>query len=152
MSTALGLGTMAAETATDYLKRSGGQMTGPLTWKNGDALPESTTGNYYLVIDAFANGGTTKYISKANIVVGKADAITTAGTTAQFYRGDNSWSNIIKQTANTALGIDTNLKIGTDRKDLNFDITVGSGTGINDGYAGGITWGHDDAAYAGIYY
>lgn len=77
------------------LPLSGGQMTGPLTWKNGDALPESTTGNYYLIIDAFANGGTTKWINKANIVVGKADAITTAGTTAQFYRGDNSWSDTI---------------------------------------------------------
>lgn len=81
-----------------------------------------------------------------------ATDIQTAGTTAQFYRGDNSWSNIIKQTANATLGIDTNLKIGTARKDLNFDITNGNGTGINDGYAGGITWGLGNAAYAGIYY
>lgn len=88
-------------------------------------------------------------------VTGNADtatAIQTAGTTAQFYRGDNSWSNIIKQTANATLGIDANLKIGTARKDLNFDINNGSGADINDGYAGGITWGHDTAAYAGIYY
>ena len=87
-----------------------------------------------------------------NINAATATSIQTAGTTAQFYRGDNSWSNIIKQTANAALGIDTNLKIGTARKDLNFDITNGSGSGINDGYAGGITWGASDAAYAGIYY
>lgn len=80
-----------------------------------------------------------------------AAAIQTAGTTAQFYRGDNSWSNIIKQTANTTLSIDANLKIGTARKDLNFDIATGTGTGINDGYAGGITWGTGTAAHAGIY-
>ena len=81
-----------------------------------------------------------------------ATAIQTAGTTAQFYRGDNTWSNTIKQTANAQLGIDTDLKIGTARKDLNFDITNGAGSGINDGYAGGITWGSGNAAYAGIYY
>ena len=81
-----------------------------------------------------------------------ATSIQTEGTTAQFYRGDNDWSNVIKQTANVALGIGTNLKIGTARRDLNFDITNGSGTGINDGNAGGITWGNGTAAYAGIYY
>jgi len=44
------------------------------------------------------------------------------------------------------------LKIGTARKDLNFDIGHGSGTGINDGNAGGITWGTGTDAHAGIYY
>lgn len=81
-----------------------------------------------------------------------ATEIKDAGNTAQFYRGDNTWSNIIKQTASAALGIDSNLKIGQARKDLNFDISNGSGTGINNGNAGGITWGFGDVAYAGIYY
>lgn len=81
-----------------------------------------------------------------------ATAIETAGTTAQFYRGDNSWSNIIKQTDNAALGIGTNLKIGTAIKDLHFTVESGSGTGINDGNAGGITIGTDTASYGGIYW
>lgn len=81
-----------------------------------------------------------------------ATEIKDAGNTAQFYRGDNTWSNIIKQTASAALGIDSNLKIGQARKDLNFDISNGSGTGINNGNAGGITWGSGTTAYAGIYY
>lgn len=60
--TNLGLGTMALETATDYLARSGGQMTGPLTWKDGTALPQASSLSYVLGIDAFASGGTTKWI------------------------------------------------------------------------------------------
>ena len=75
-----------------------------------------------------------------------------SGTTAQFLRGDNSWSNTIKQTSNATLGIGSNLIIGKARKDLNFSIANGSGTGIDDGFAGGITWGLNDEAYAGIYY
>ena len=81
-----------------------------------------------------------------------ATEIETAGNTAQFYRGDNTWSNIIKQTTSATLNIDSNLKIGQARKDLNFDISNGSGTGINNGNAGGITWGYGTTAYAGIYY
>lgn len=73
-------------------------------------------------------------------------------TTKVFYRGDNTWSNILKQTAAAALGIDTNHKIGTAIKDLHFTVGSGSGTGINDGNAGGITIGTDTASYGGIYW
>lgn len=52
---------------TTYLKKSGGQMTGPLTWKDSNALPEATSLSYILGIDAFANGGTTKWIGIANL-------------------------------------------------------------------------------------
>ena len=50
-----------------YLPLSGGQMTGPLTWKDGTALPEQTSPLYFIVIDAFASGGTTKWSSVANV-------------------------------------------------------------------------------------
>lgn len=73
-------------------------------------------------------------------------------TTKVFYRGDRTWSNTIKQTTNATLGIDANLKIGTARKDLNFDIAAGSGTSIDSGYAGGITFGSGTSSYGGIYY
>lgn len=73
-------------------------------------------------------------------------------TTRVFYRGDNTWSNILKQTSAAALGIDTNCKIGTAVKDLHFTVGSGSGTGINDGNAGGITIGTDTASYGGIYW
>ena len=87
-----------------------------------------------------------------NMSTDKARILSTQPGTSLFWRGDNSWSNILKQTSDMGLGIDTNLKIGTARKDLNFDITNGSGTDINEGYAGGITWGSGASAYAGIYY
>jgi len=44
------------------------------------------------------------------------------------------------------------LKIGTAIKDLHFSVGSGSGTGINDGKAGGITIGTDTASYGGIYW
>ena len=54
------------------LPLSGGQMTGPLTWKNGTALPNATTANYLLTIDDFASGGTTKWIGASSVTVGRA--------------------------------------------------------------------------------
>ena len=42
-------------------------MTGPLTWKDGNALPEQSSPQYFLVLDAFASGGTTKWSSVANV-------------------------------------------------------------------------------------
>lgn len=114
------------------------------------------TANDY-VITQYVGGGTTTttyHRRPAKNVINKTlvDTALGASNTANFYRGDKAWSNTLKQTANAALGIDSNNKIGTARKDLNFDIVNGSGTGINDGYAGGITWGNGTSAYAGIYY
>lgn len=53
--------------SSTYLKRSGGEMTGPLTWKDSTALPEASSLSYVLGIDAFASGGTTKWTSIANL-------------------------------------------------------------------------------------
>ncbi len=51
-----------------FLPLSGGQMTGPLTWKNSTALPGKTSGiNYLLTIDSFADGGKTYYATLANV-------------------------------------------------------------------------------------
>lgn len=87
-----------------------------------------------------------------NMTTDKARLLSTTGGTTKFWRGDNSWSDTFKQTSSAGLGIDTNLKIGTARKDLNFDVTNGTGTDINSGNASGITWGSGTSAYAGIYY
>lgn len=121
-----------------------------------DTGSSDLTANDY-VITQYVGGGTTTttyHRRPANKVINKTlvDAALGASDTAHFYRGDKAWSNTLKQTANAALGIDSNNKIGTARKDLNFDIASGSGTGVNDGYAGGITWGSGTSAYAGIYY
>ena len=87
-----------------------------------------------------------------------AGGITSAGTTAQFWRGDNSWSNILAQPAETTLGIDTSdLRIGRAIRTLHIATKEnGAGAGITEGDAAGITFGFSNAAYnaayAGIYY
>ena len=55
-----------AASLLNYLPLNGGQMKGPLTWKNNTALPEQTAPEYFLSIDAFASGGTTKWVSILN--------------------------------------------------------------------------------------
>jgi len=116
----------------------------------------SSNGNiYYRSFNGSALDTTTtwKQLAFTDSNVASATIISTAGgSTAKFWRGDNSWSNIIKQTAAAALGIDSNAKIGTAIKDLHFSLGSGSGTEINSGNAGGITFGADGASYGGIYW
>lgn len=62
-----------------FLPLSGGQMTGPLSWKNGTALPGKTSGiNYLLTIDSFADGGKTYYASMANVASAIAPTVESA--------------------------------------------------------------------------
>ena len=103
-----------------------------------------------------ANVSATKFIGSLQ---GNADTattaggITSAGTTAQFWRGDNTWSNVLAQTTATTLGIDTNSKIGTAIRTLHIATKYsGAGAGITEGDSAGLTFGISTAAYAGIYY
>ena len=57
---------LATFLSNNYLAKSGGTMTGPLKWADSTALPEQTSPQYFLCIDAFNSGGTTKWASKAN--------------------------------------------------------------------------------------
>lgn len=57
----------------------------------------------------------------------------------------------VKRTTSEALGIDTNLKIGTAKRNINIDFGAGSGTGINDGNSGGLVFCSGNSAYGGIY-
>lgn len=54
----------------NYLPLAGGTMTGNLKWGSITALPSTTSTSYILCIDAFADGGTTKYISTSNLLGG----------------------------------------------------------------------------------
>lgn len=47
------------------LPLAGGTMTGTLGWQNS-SLPSMTSPQYFLVIEPFASGGTTKYVTKDN--------------------------------------------------------------------------------------
>lgn len=78
-----GLGSNAY-TSTAYLPLAGGQMTGNISWKNVTALPEQSEPQYFLVIDAFADGGATKWASKANTLRALTGLTSTSkGTTSK---------------------------------------------------------------------
>ena len=95
-----------------------------------------------------------EYFSGNAATATTAGGITSAGTTAQFWRGDNTWSNILAQPAETTLGIDaSDLRIGRAIRTLHIATSnKGTGAGITEGDAAGITFGVSNAAHAGIYY
>ena len=56
----------------DYLPLSGGKMTGRISFKDNNALPEASTMDFILGIDSYATGGGIKYINKEQAWVGEA--------------------------------------------------------------------------------
>lgn len=83
-----------------YLPLTGGTMTGPLSWEGSTALPEFTDVPVYLLgIEAFADGGTTKW-KRANAVVVK-QATDNVLKTGDTMTGDLTLSNaLLKVTKN----------------------------------------------------
>lgn len=142
----LGLGTMATETATNYLKLSGGTMTGPLKWSDNNALPERTSASYFLAIDAFASGGTTCWIgvnnvksslalTKSDVGLGNVANSTYAGGTAVTLNNSSKASSTASFYAPTDSGTaDTQALVskGTTSApkwvDISPSITIGAGT------------------------
>ena len=57
---------LATYLTSTFLAKSGGTMTGQLKWTDNTALPEQQSPQYFVCIDAFNSGGTTKWASKAN--------------------------------------------------------------------------------------
>lgn len=51
------------DVSDNYLKLSGGSITGPISFADGTALPNKTSLKYMMGIDAFANGGQAGWIS-----------------------------------------------------------------------------------------
>lgn len=66
------------------LPLSGGTLTGPLKWVSA-SLPQTTTPNFLLTIDSFADGGTTKWALLSNVLVGKATADGDGNTISSTY-------------------------------------------------------------------
>ena len=114
----------------NYLAKSGGTMIGPLKWANVTALPEQTSPKYFVCIDAFADGGTTKYASKAHTLKALTGLTSTAigdsdepvywnGTTfvkASAYPTKSSWNyddiySKLGHTHNNYVTINTNQTI-----------------------------------------
>lgn len=53
--------------AYKIIHSGGGTMLGPICWGGSTALPQETSPQYFLCIDAFADGGKTKWASLANV-------------------------------------------------------------------------------------
>ena len=91
------------------------------------------------------NGSEMMRVKSAGVVIGVSDA----PSSKLHLKGQQ----YIEQASNSLLGIDTTTyKIGHTRRDLHIKVASGSGSGVNDGYAAGITWGKGiSTIYAGIY-
>ena len=87
---------------TTYLALSGGQMTGRISFKDNNALPEGTTTDFFLGIDSYNEGGGIKYVNKENAHVGSADC---AGYLKGFKKATTkqTWGN---QTGTFICGMD----------------------------------------------
>lgn len=97
-----------------YLPLSGGTMTGGISWLSESALPNSSSADYLLVIDAFANGGRMKWINTSTLRV--SQLTNDAGyVTASIVNGyaTQSWvsNNYLPLTGGTLSG---NLNLGSN--------------------------------------
>lgn len=85
VQTSLGKADSALQSHQDIsgkLDLSGGTMTGQLKWSNGTALPENNSPKYFVTIDAFAEGGATKWASLANTKTALGVPSTYAGSSS----------------------------------------------------------------------
>ena len=70
---------------SEYMPKSGGTMTGQLKWQNENALPKTTSLSYLLGIDSFSAGGTTKYITIADLAASLVTPLTSTNLTKEAY-------------------------------------------------------------------
>ena len=89
-----GTGATTQAAAFTNVVAPGGAMTGPLSWTNSTALPAATSAEYFLTIDAFADGGKTKYITKANAIKSLVGSSAIGSTTKPVYWTGTAFSEI----------------------------------------------------------
>ena len=87
-----------------YMPKSGGQFTGPISFKDGTALPSKTL-QYIIGIDAFASGGQAGWQSKADFLSGY---VTGSGLTADtiVLGGGSSTVKTSSKKISTSVGTD----------------------------------------------
>jgi hypothetical protein len=83
-------------------------MTGPLKWKNGDALPERSSVDYVLSIDAFDNGGKTYWSSmatlKSSLGLGSAAYTNSSAYATSGHNHDSTYAKLGAHNNLTASG------------------------------------------------
>ena len=86
VTTALGYTPVGSAALDSFLSKSGGRMTGGIYWNDNTALPSSSTIDYFVVIDAFSDGGRTKWANvsslKTSQLTNDAGYITSSGSCA----------------------------------------------------------------------
>lgn len=89
---------------TAYMPKSGGQFTGPISFKDGTALPSKTL-QYIIGLDPFANGGQAGWQSKADFLSGY---VTGSGLTADtiVLGGGSSAVKTSSKKISTSVGTD----------------------------------------------
>ena len=75
---------------------------GAVKWTS-NSLPSVTSADYFLVIDAFANGGATKYITKANAIKSLISSSAIGSSTKPVYWTGNAFSAIASYSGAAAL-------------------------------------------------
>ena len=117
-ATAMTAHTSAADPHDQYLPKAGGTMSGPISFAPAQTWPifnQSTTGNAgtatKLVTARTING--VLFDGSANITINAVDSTAreqaiTAGTTAQYWRGDKTWRDLFTDVrAATLTGLST---------------------------------------------
>lgn len=103
----------------NYLPLSGGKMTGPLTWKDGNALPRNESPKFILTIDDFVNGGTTKWVLLN-------DLKTALGVPTDYATSSHTHDDYLPLTAGEEKTITGNLYVKNSSG--NGNIIVGNGS------------------------
>lgn len=80
--------------ASYLLPKSGGKLTGPISFSGLDALQEDKNLKYFCGINAFANGGTLRWTAANDATVGNAASATKA---TQDGNGDNIANTYVKK-------------------------------------------------------
>lgn len=96
--------------ASTYLPLTGGSMQGPVKWPSSTALPQSTTLQYIVGIDAFADGGTMKWINASDLQVGKDSSGNVIASTYVKKSGDTMTGAL---TVNSTITTSGTVNIGT---------------------------------------
>ena len=93
-----------------YMPKSGGQFTGPISFKDGAALPQKTL-SYIIGIDAFADGGQAGWQSKDTFLSGYT---TGTGLTANTILLGNADSKIKTSSKTIVTSISGSANVPTD--------------------------------------
>ena len=123
----------ASHTHSDYVTLTGAQtISGKKTFSGGAAITSASSNNsmpYFLGIDAFADGGTIKYIAKENICscIGAATASHTHSYAASSHNHDSVYSKL-GHTHDYAASSHTHSYLPLSGGTMTGNITVHTGT------------------------